>query len=135
MSTYTERARRLRPYITQAAQSLDDKTVSEAPGLLPTLTGDGSLIKSGTRINWRGQIKRASADLWDTEQNTPDAAPSLWEDIQYRQGYRIIPETITAAAAFAKGERGWWQDTLYESLLSANVWPPAVNPDGWKKIT
>lgn len=37
--------------------------------------------------------------------------------------------------AFAKGEKGWWNDELYESLLAANVWTPAVNPDGWKKIT
>ena len=68
-------------------------------------------------------------------ENPPAAAPPLWEDIQYRQGYRIIPETITAGLAFAKGEKGWWNDELYESLLAANVWTPAVNPDGWKKIT
>lgn len=40
-----------------------------------------------------------------------------------------------AGRAFAKGEKGWWNDELYESLLAANVWTPAVNPDGWKKIT
>lgn len=82
-----------------------------------------------------GTIKRAASDLWDTAQNTPDAAPALWEDIAYKQGYRIIPETITAGLAFSKGEKGWWQDELYESLLAANVWNPSVNPDGWKKIT
>lgn len=49
-------------------------------------------------------------------------------------GYRLIPETITATLAFAKGERGWWNDELYESLLDANVYTPSVNPDGWKKI-
>lgn len=82
-----------------------------------------------------GTIKRAASDLWDTAQNTPDAAPALWEDIAYKQGFRIIPETITAGLAFSKGEKGWWQDELYESLLAANVWNPSVNPDGWKKIT
>lgn len=49
--TYTERARKMRPYIVQAANALDDKTVSLAPELLGTLTGDGSLVKAGTRIN------------------------------------------------------------------------------------
>lgn len=43
--TYTERARKMRPYIEQAASTLDDKTVSLAPELLGTLTGDGSLVK------------------------------------------------------------------------------------------
>ena len=133
--TYTERARKMRPYIVQAANALDDKTVSLAPELLGTLTGDGSLVKSGTRINWHGKIKKAAVDLWDTAQNTPDEAPTLWEDVQYRDGYRIIPETITDTLAFSKGEKGWWQDELYESLLAANVWNPSVNPDGWKKIT
>ena len=42
--TYTERARKMRPYIEQAASALDDKTVSLAPELLGTLTGDGSLV-------------------------------------------------------------------------------------------
>lgn len=135
MSSYTERARKLRPYIEQAAAELDDKTVSEAPGLLGQLTGSGSLIKAGTRINWHGKIKRAASDLWDTAQNTPDEAPTLWEDIQYRLGVRIIPETITAGLAFAKGERGWWGEALYESLLDANVWTPDGYPAAWKKIT
>ena len=135
MSSYTERARKLRPYIEQAAAELDDKTVSEAPGLLGQLTGSGSLVKAGTRINWHGKIKRAASDLWDTAQNTPDETPALWEDIQYRLGVRIIPETITAGLAFAKGERGWWGEVLYESLLDANVWTPESYPTGWKKIT
>ena len=133
--TYTERARKMRPYIVQASESLDDKTVSLAPGLLGTLTGGGSLIKAGTRINWHGKIKKAAVDLWDTAANTPDEAPSLWEDVQYRDGYRIIPETITATLAFSKGERGWWRDVLYESLMDGNVFTPAVSPTVWQKVT
>ncbi len=135
MSSYTERARKLRPYILRASAELDDKTVSEAPGLLIRLMGDGELIKAGTRINWNWTVKRAAADLWDTAENTPDAAPALWEDIRYRQGVRIIPETITAGGAFAKGEYGWWGDVVYESLLDANVWTPEAYPAGWRKFT
>ena len=139
MPVYTaigeSRAQTLRAAIVTAAASLPDKDASEAPELFPQLTGDGSLVKSGTRICWQGGIKRAAVDLWDTAENTPDAAPNLWEDIQYKQGYRLIPETIAAGLAFSKGEKGWWQDELYESLLAANVGNPSVNPDGWKKIT
>ena len=128
-------ALRLRAIVEQAAASLDDQTASEGAELFPRLKQDGSLVAAGTRINWGGTIKRAASDLWDTAQNTPDAAPDLWEDIAYKQGFRLIPETITAGLAFSKGEKGWWQDELYESLLAANVWNPSVNPDGWKKIT
>ena len=127
------KAQALRTAIETASAKLDDKDASTAPELFPQLKGDGSLIKAGTRINWSGIIKRAAVDLWDTAENTPEKAPALWEDISYRQGYRIIPETITAGLAFAKGEKGWWNGELYESLLEANVWTPAVNPSGWTK--
>ena len=128
-------ALRLRAIVEQAAASLDDQTASEGAELFPRLKQDGRLVAASTRINWNGNLKRATVDLWDTDQNTPDAAPALWEDIAYKQGFRLIPETITAGLAFSKGEKGWWQDELYESLLAANVWNPSVNQDGWKKIT
>lgn len=122
----------LRRIVEMAVGSLDDGTASTAATLFTRLRQDGSLIKAGERINWGGTIKRAAVDLWDTAENTPDAAPALWEDIEYREGYRIIPETITAVASFALGELGWWGGTLYRSLLDANVWTPDANPSGWE---
>ena len=125
-------ALRLRAIIETAAASLDDKTASTAPTLFPRLRQDGSLIKTGTRINYNGSIKRAAVDLWDTVDNSPDNAPTLWEDILYRDGYRIIPDVITAGTAFALDELGWWGDKLYKSLLSANVYTPEQYPNGWE---
>ena len=92
-------------------------------------------MSAGTRINWYGKVKRAAVDLWDRTENNPDNAPTLWEDLAYRDGIRIIPETITAGLAFAKDELGWWGDTLYKSLLDANVWTPEQNASGWEKVT
>lgn len=132
MSEYIKKARKLRPIIVQASASLDDKVASNAAELFPTLRQDGSLVPAGTRINWYGVIKRAASDLWDKAENTPDAAPALWEDIAYREGYRIIPAVITAGTAFAKGECGWWGDTLYKSLIDANVYTPEAYPAGWE---
>lgn len=122
----------LRSIVELAAVSLDDKTASTAAALFPRLKKDGALVPAGTRINWNGTIKRAAVDLWDTEENSPDKASALWEDIQYKEGYRIIPEAITAGAAFSKGECGWWEDVLHVSLLDANVWTPEQNPTGWE---
>lgn len=129
--SYIEDARKLRPIIEQASASLDDKTASESVVLFPSLKGDGSLISAGTRINWNGVIKKAAVDLWDTSENTPDNAPNLWEDIEYKDGYRIIPEVITATSAFALNECGWWKDVLYRSLIDANVYTPEQYPSGW----
>ena len=128
-------ALRLRAIVEQAAASLDDKTASTAGMLFPKLKQDGALIKSGTRINWNGTLKRAAVDLWDTQENNPDNAPALWEDISYRDGYRVIPQTITAGTAFALDECGWWGDTLYRSTISNNVWTPEQYPAGWKAVT
>lgn len=125
-------ALRLRAIVEQAASSLDDQTASTAPALLRRLKQDGQLVSAGTRINWGGVIKRAAVDLWDTAANTPDAAPTLWEDISYRDGYRVIPETITAGTAFALDELGWWGDKLYKSKLAANVYTPEQYPAGWE---
>ena len=130
------RARELRGVIEAAAQTADEKTISEAPELCRSLKQDGSLVRSGTRINWNGRIKKAGSDLWDTEANDPDHAPTLWADIAYRDGYRIIPETITVMTAFSKGEKGWWTDgKLYESKVDSNVYTPAQYADNWKEVT
>ena len=95
---------------------------------------DYGLINAGTRINWNGTLKQAAVDLWDTTDNDPDHAPVLWKDIAYKQGIRIIPETITVTEAFAKGERGWWIGERYESLLDANVYTPVQYPQGWQRV-
>lgn len=133
--TIIERAKMLRPIIEQAAQSLDDKTASEGAELFPALKCDGSLVKAGTKINWNGAIKKAAVDLWDAEQNNPDNAPTLWESSAYRVGIRIIPDMIAVTTQFAKGERGWWHDALYESLMDGNVYTPEQYPAGWAEVT
>lgn len=132
--TLVEMARKLRPLIEQAAASLDDKTASEGVMLFPALKQGGALVKAGTRVNWRGKLKRAAVDLWDTEANSPENAPALWEDISYRDGYRIIPDTITAGLAFAKDECGWWGDVLMRSKIAANAWNPTQYADGWEIV-
>ena len=127
-------ALKLRAIVEQAAVSLDDKTASEAAMLFPKLKQDGALVTVGTRINHNGTIKRAAVDLWDTPENNPDNAPALWEDISYKDGYRIIPETITAGTAFALDECGWWKGILYRSLIPANVYTPEQYAAGWEVV-
>ena len=132
--TLIEKARKMRAAMETAAVSLDDATASTAPEMFPRLKEDGSLVKAGARICWGGKLKRAAVDLWDTAENTPDAAPTLWEDLTYRDGIRVIPETITVGLSFAKGERGWWGDSLYMSTIDANVWTPEAYPAGWEIV-
>lgn len=129
-----EKAKIQRRNILIGSSSLDDKTASVTPEFFERLKGNGELVKIGTRINWNGVLKRAAVDLWDTEENNPDNAPSLWEDILYKNGIRIIPEVITVGTAFSKDELGYWKDNVYKSLLDNNVWTPEQNPSGWELI-
>lgn len=126
-----------RMLITQQINNLivDDATASRMVDYYPTLKQDGSLIAVNTRINWNGKLKRAAVDLWDTEANNPDNEPTLWEDIEYRDGIRVIPAAIPSTDAFKKGDLGWWGDNLYQSIYDGdNVWTPEQYPAAWKKI-
>lgn len=127
-----EKAARLHTVIAAGRELVDDKTASIAPELYGRLKEDGSLVKFGTRINWNGTLKKAAVDLWDTKENNPDNAPILWADLLYKDGYRIIPEIITVAEAFADGECGWWEGVLYRSKVSSNVYTPTVYPANWE---
>ena len=127
-------ARRWRKYIEKGVQSLDDKDASEVPTLFPRLKQDGSLVRAGTRICHNGEVKKAAVDLWDTADNSPDRATTLWETLDYKDGYRIIPSVITVTGAFAKGERGWWNGKLYESKVESNVYTPEQYADNWTEV-
>lgn len=125
---------RLHTVVDAGRRMVDDQTASVAPEMFDALTGSGALVKAGTRINWMGVLKRAAVDLWDSAENNPDNAPALWEDIAYREGCRVIPESITATLAFALDEIGWWKGTKYRSLKAGNTHTPADAPDVWQEV-
>jgi hypothetical protein len=112
----------------------DDATASRTVEFHPEMQYNGSLIPAKTRINWQGKLKRSAVDIWDREENNPDNAPTLWEDISYKDGFRVIPEVITATLAFSEGECGWWEDKLYRSKVNGNVYTPAVYPANWELV-
>lgn len=129
-----KQAKALRSILVQGGASLSDAIISTAPEACQRMQYDGALIKNGTRINWNGTVKRAAVDLWDTEQNNPDNAPTLWEDLNYRDGIRIIPNPITVGLKFSKDELGWWGDTLYRSKVDNNVYTPEEYPANWEIV-
>lgn len=124
----------LRPYIEKGAESLSDADASMCPSLFPVMKYDGSLIEYRKRINWEGTVMMARQDLWDLETNDPAHAPSLWVGIKYKEGIRVIPETMTAEEQFHAGELGWWEDKLYRAKYDGTVWPPSIVPDSWEVV-
>lgn len=133
--TPQEKARALRPLIEKAAVSLSDADASLSAELFPQLKQDGSLIEAHTRINWKGKVMKSAAALWDREENDPDHAPTLWTELNYRDGIRIIPEVITVTTQFSEDELGWWGDVLYRSKVNWNVYTPAQYAANWEVVT
>lgn len=130
-----ERARKLRQVIEKAMEKENDKTASEAAELYPKMTFGGNLINAGTRINWKGEVRKAAADIWDREENSPENAPDLWAELDFVNGARVIPEVITAEKAFSLGELGFYKQDgkIYKSLLEGNVYDPKTYPNGWEE--
>ena len=129
-----KQAKAIRAVLVQGGASLSDAIISTAPEACRRMRYDGTLIQNGTRINWNGTVKRAANDLWDREDQNPDNAPNLWEDISYRNGIRIIPNPVTVGMAFAKDELGWWGNDLYKSLVDNNVYTPEEYPANWEIV-
>lgn len=116
-------------------ENASDVDASKCVSVYPSLKGDGSRIKVGTRVKFGGILYRSRNDLWDTVQNTPTNNPNAWEKILYRQGYRVIEGEITAEHPVTFGERIWFNDKLYESIYAgANVWTPERYPEGYTAL-
>lgn len=132
--TILEQVKALRAALDTLTENATDAVASTTVIAFPKLKENGELVKAGIRINWKGVVKKAAVDLWDTVENNPDNAPTLWEDLPYRDGYRIIPETITVTGAFYKGELGWWDNILYRSMVNGNVYNPSQYSGNWEKV-
>lgn len=132
--TVLEQAKAIRKAMDSLAVNATDAIASTATVVYPKLKEDGSLVATGTRINWNGTLKRAAVDLWDTKENNPDNAPTLWEDILYRDGIRIIPNPITVGLKFKQDELGWWGEDLYRSKVNDNVYTPEQYAANWELV-
>jgi hypothetical protein len=129
------KALKLRAIARNAATALEDSEAVAVPELFKSMSGNGAIIKAGTRICWNKKLVKAINDIEDIKENAPDANPALWEVISTEGSFRMIPEVVAAAEAFAKGTKGWWKDELYESIYDGdNVWNPEQFVAGWKKL-
>lgn len=119
--------------IKNMRDNVNDRIASMCVAVFPTQREyDGSLIKAGTRYAKGGKIYKAAVDLWNTEENSIANAPTLWEELQYINGVRVIPETITVTTMFDKDELGYWNGQIYKSLVDNNVYTPEQYAPNWE---
>ena len=77
---HIENARKMRPIIEQAAQSLDDATALTAIDLHP-VWASGAAYKKGHKVQRNGKLWRCLQEHTSQTGWEPENVPSLWEQI------------------------------------------------------
>lgn len=121
------------------SMNIDNQMAGRMTEYFPTRSeycGEGELIPAGTRVrddNDPSVIWRSTVDLWNTDENSPENAPTLWDKIAYHNGIRIIPDEITATLAWKLDELGWQDGHVYKSRMHGNVFP-VTQEDAWELL-
>ena len=118
--------------------TIDNATAGRMIDCFPTMKevcAEGALIPAKTRIRDDKDdsvIWRSNVDVWNTEANSPENAPTLWDRIAYHNGIRIIPDVIPATLAWMKDELGWRDGHVYKSGMDGNVYLPGTVGALWE---
>lgn len=75
--TLTELARKLRPLIERAVESLDDETAVQGVQLFPAWVA-GASVQVGQRYQYGGQLYKVVQAHTTQADWTPDKTPALW---------------------------------------------------------
>lgn len=131
-----QQAIKIREVLVQGGETLSEVEISKVPEACQRMKYDESLISNGTRIYFpdTDKIYKNGSDVWDREEFNPVNAPELWTELNYRDGIRVIPESISYTERFPKDELGWWKDNLYRSLQNDNVYTPEQYASYWELV-
>lgn len=124
-------ARKLRPFIEKAMQSLDDTDALEAVTLYPKWKSGVELLQ-GQRVSFDGTLYKVlqshtSQDTW-----TPNVTPSLFAKVLIPDE-NVIPEweQPDSTNGYSKGDKVTYKGNTYISLIDNNVWSPEAYPVAW----
>ena len=132
--TLIELARKLRPFIEKAAMYLEDEDALEAVQLFPHWTENtGYFIND--KVQYEDTLYRCLQNHTSQVNWTPVAAASLWTKV-------LIPDENTipeweqpgSTNGYQVGDKVRYNDKVYESTISNNIWSPAAYPAGWQEI-
>lgn len=128
-----EMARKLRPIIEQAAQSLTDETALEAVDLFPAWK-TGQSYTAGQRIRYGGVLYSVLQDHTSQANWTPDAAASLFAKVLIPDP-DVIPEweQPDSTNPYSAGDKVTHNGKTWVSDIDNNVWEPGVY--GWTEVT
>lgn len=128
-------ARRLRPIIEQAVQSLTEEMALGAVDLFPTWKEDQS-YSTGQKIRYGGVLYSVLQDHVSQKDWTPTAASSLFAKVLIPDP-NTVPDWVQPDSTnpYNKGDRVRFEGKIYESLIDGNTWSPSDYPAGWQEVT
>lgn len=123
----------------------------QLPAMAATLTDEQAISVSSLWPEWSVEsvsykvddVVRHADHLWRCEQAhtsqeswTPDAAPSLWSQIDIAgDGVDVWTQPTGAHNAYNIGDRVHYPDAdgpIYVSTIDGNTWSPDAYPQGWR---
>lgn len=123
----------------------------QLPAMAATMTDEQAISVSTLWPEWSAagvsykvdDVVRHADHLWRCEQShtsqeswTPDAAPSLWSQIDIAgDGVDVWTQPTGAHNAYNTGDRVHYptaDDPIYVSLIDGNTWAPDAYPAGWQ---
>ena len=134
--TLTEMARKIRPIIEKAVQSLQEADAVEAVNLYPAWDGDGIQYAAGTRIRDDGELYTVLQNHTSQPGWSPKQAPSLFAKVLIPDP-DVVPDwqQPDSTNPYMTGDKVRFEGEVYESLIDNNVWSPSAYPQGWRKVT
>ena len=132
--TLVEKARKLRPFIEAAAQSLSEADALDAVELFP-LWRAGEPYAAGQKLRHDGILYTVLQDHVSQADWTPTAAPSLFAKVLIPDEEIIYDwEQPDSTNPYMKGDKVRFDGKVYRSLIDNNVWSPAAYPAGWEVV-
>lgn len=132
--TPQERARKLRPLIEKAAESLPDDDALEAVELFPAWATDTSYT-ADERVQYGEKLYRCVQTHTSQADWTPDATPALWTEVAKPGEIPVWKQPTGAQDAYMTGDKVHYpgkDDPVYISTVDNNVWQPGVY--GWELV-
>lgn len=133
--TPQEKARKLRPLIEKAAESLPDDDALEAVELFPAWATDISYT-ADERVSYAEKLYRCVQSHTSQADWTPDTTPALWAEVAKPGEIPVWKQPTGAQNAYQKGDKVHYpgkDDPVYISTVDNNVWSPGVH--GWSLVS
>lgn len=125
-------ARKLRPLVEKAAQSLDTEDALEGVNLFPKWQA-GVEMTAGKRVRYEGVLYDILTTHVSQEGWEPDKAPSLFAKVLIPDP-GVIPEWEQPGSTnpYKLGDKVRHNNKVWISTVDNNVWEPGVY--GWDEI-